>query len=69
MNTLYNDLSFINPHCNIFNNLNFLDNNIINNRANFENMFIYTDNCNYIYNNIKNRYFNSILSPHNDKYI
>ena len=69
VNTLYNDLSFINPHCNIFNNLYFTDNNIINNRANFENMLICTDNCNYSYNNINSRYFNSILSPHNDKFI
>ena len=69
MNTLYNNLSLINPHCNIFNNLYFSDNNIINNRDNFENKNIFKDNCNYSYNNIHGRYINSILSPQNDKFI
>jgi hypothetical protein len=69
MNTLYNNFSLINPHCNIFNNLYFSDNNIINNRANFENKFIFKDNSNYSYNNINGRYFNSILSSQNDKFI
>ena len=69
MNTLYNDLSFINPHCNIFNHLYSSENNIINNRANFENKIFCKDNCNFSYNNINSRYFNSILSPKNDKFI
>lgn len=69
MNSLYNDLSFINPQCNIFNQLYFSDINIINNRGNFENKLICKDHCNYSYNNINGRYFNSILSPKYDKFI
>lgn len=69
MNTLYNNLSLVNPHCNIFKNLYFSGNNVINSKTNFENKLIFKDNCSNSYNNINGKYFKSILSPQNDKFI